>query len=480
MEAKITGDVSSVERNEKMEDAVMAINTFINAPERFKSDDEKKVFAERIYKYLSFYFSILPPEYLSEPSSLNKYFEAMNSHGKSLEQHEILKVELMKDEPSKEYFTKIWNAVSEMGRPIIRLNSDDETIETYRNHYEEAIRCCRTGDYDKAFSYCIEAFDKEDNDTILSIKAKRPEHGRQFTNQDEITDRSIISFPQFLSLVLDINLSIGGKYSFYRQDLITAFKENAVSNVRSFYYDMLFTRLLLDYYVITKEEGKTGNKYDILYGDCSGEDNLREKERVVQYQSMLYVSQTPVYEWLKPLIINLRQQRPESFSDILIWLKDTDDAYRKLPEKVELMSYKNVDRYWFWRLDYYLWERQEEFFPDNFEREIVNDYVFRANRSIEHLHPRHQEHNSEWDISDVHAFGNLAMISQGFNSEQSDDPVTVKFARIQDQANNHALQSLKLYKMFLDAGKTPGGWTTERMKAHQTEMYELLEESFNH
>ncbi len=100
-----------------------------------------------------------------------------------------------------------------------------------------------------------------------------------------------------------------------------------------------------------------------------------------------------------------------------------------------------------------LWEKKERLFENVNDQEMVGDYVFRANRSLEHLHPQHQDNNEKWLIECVHSFGNLAMISQSFNSQQSDDPVTVKFARIADQAHNHALQSLKLYKMYLDAGE---------------------------
>ena len=62
---------------------------------------------------------------------------------------------------------------------------------------------------------------------------------------------------------------------------------------------------------------------------------------------------------------------------------------------------------------------------------IVKDYVFKANRSIEHVHPQNQDHNSEWGEDAVNSFGNLALISQSFNSQQSNDSVKVKFARIE-------------------------------------------------
>ncbi|MBS7364745.1 MAG: DUF1524 domain-containing protein, partial [Paludibacteraceae bacterium] len=85
----------------------------------------------------------------------------------------------------------------------------------------------------------------------------------------------------------------------------------------------------------------------------------------------------------------------------------------------------------------------------------------------------------EWDDEDIHSFGNLAMISQSFNSQQSDDPVTVKFARITDQAHNHALQSIKMYLMYLDAKKSPSEWNVDVKNSHQKKMFELLQKSFS-
>lgn len=281
-------------------------------------------------------------------------------------------------------------------------------------------------------------------------------------------------------MTLDITLNLDGKYSFYRKELISLFKEYSIlgEHVHDFYNNLLFCRLLMDYYIITKEDGKDGNRYEILYYADDGHGSLDGKDRIIHYQSMLYVSQTPIYDWLKPLILKLMEARPIGCLELLEWIKDIDDAHRKLPS-AELLSYNNnVDRYWFWRLDYYLWEQKEEYFKNKEEQEIAGDYVFRANRSIEHLHLRDQENNTKWEDEYVHSFGNLAMISQSFNSEQSYDPVTVKFARVSEQADRHSLLSLKLYRMYLDAEKTPGGWTVEKMQQHQEKMYEVLKNSF--
>ena len=102
---------------------------------------------EMFNKNLSFFFSELPSYYASHPSSLNKYFEAMNITGKGLEQHEILKVELLKGQNNQEHLTRIWNLVADMSRPIIR-KSQDETEEEYLKKYETAINSCRNKAFD--------------------------------------------------------------------------------------------------------------------------------------------------------------------------------------------------------------------------------------------------------------------------------------------------------------------------------------------
>ena len=232
-------------------------------------------------------------------------------------------------------------------------------------------------------------------------------------------------------------------------------------------------RLLLDYYIVYKEGDEIANKYDIIFKEGSSAEALK------QYQSMLYVSQTPFYNWLKPVLERLHNEPAQNTDILLSWIKEIDNSLHTLPKDVSEMTYDNgIDRYWFWRLDYYLWERKEDYFDSEEDRQIVEEYVFRANRSIEHLHPQHQENNDVWDDGDIHSFGNLAMISQSFNSQQSDDPVTVKFARIMDQAHNHALQSIKMYLMYLDAEKSPSGWKVDIKNDHQAKMYELLVKSY--
>lgn len=465
--AVINRQVEILDPNRKMENGKKIIFDFMVS--QFSSDDMRESFAKSAYTRMSFFFSELPLSYASNPASLNKYFEAMNAGGKGLEQHEILKVKLMRGEENKVHLTQIWNAVCDLNRPVIKRNEKD-LEEGYRSKYMQAIELCRNRRFNEAFELCESSYDTEDNNEIGDIEAKQQDFRQSFI---ETGERSFITFPEFLMMVIDIYLNLSGSYSFYRKELLKIYESHPIPDKQDFYNQLLFYRLLLDYYIVYKEGDENTNKYDIVFKEGASAEALK------QYQSMLYVSQSPFYNWLKPVLERLHNETVRDTDELLLWIKEIDNSFHPLPRDVNEMTYDNgIDRYWFWRLDYYLWERKEDYFKTEEEKQIVEEYVFRANRSIEHLHPQHQENNDIWSDDDIHSFGNLAMISQSFNSQQSDDPVTVKFARIKDQAHNHTLQSIKMYLMYLDAEKSPLGWKVDIKNKHQDKMYDLLKKSY--
>ena len=465
--AVINRQVEILDPNRKMEDGKKIIFDFMVS--QFSSDDMRESFAKSAYTRMSFFFSELPLSYASNPASLNKYFEAMNAGGKGLEQHEILKVKLMQGEENKVHLTQIWNAVCDLNRPVIKRNEKD-LEEGYRSKYMQAIELCRNHRFNEAFELCESSYDTEDNNEIGDIEAKQQDFRQSFI---ETGERSFITFPEFLMMVIDIYLNLSGSYSFYRKELLKIYESHPIPDKQDFYNQLLFYRLLLDYYIVYKEGDENTIKYDIVFKEGASAEALK------QYQSMLYVSQSPFYNWLKPVLERLHNETVRDTDELLLWIKEIDNSLHPLPRDVNEMTYDNgIDRYWFWRLDYYLWERKEDYFKTEEEKQIVEEYVFRANRSIEHLHPQHQENNDIWDDDDIHSFGNLAMISQSFNSQQSDDPVMVKFARIKDQAHNHTLQSIKMYLMYLDAEKSPLGWKGDIKNKHQDKMYDLLKKSY--
>ena len=467
--------------NLKMQHALKVIADFLN-----NLGENKKTYCYNVYKRLTFFVAELPVGYKKSPKKLNKYFETMNSAGRSLEQHEKIKVELLKNCPDgydKSYFNNIWNEVERMDKRILCVEENEGTAYQIDAEIEKV---CQT---DIITDYAVERQEYQDYGMKIEDILPSEEEPKEQRARKDIS--SVIDFQELL--ILALNFTLNQESPLDKHKLEDVFK-NLLANfskIPLFYRNLYLIRLLLDRYVIRveKEDGK--NTYRLL----TDEETITEDERrLIQYQSMLYVS-TPAHKWLTPYLIWLKNleanvRKSLTASTLLDKLKEIDN-YQIHKEKdlksVDGMTYdKGVERYWFWRLDYYLWERRKEkdengnyrFFNAK-EQNIVDLYVFRANRSIEHLHPQNQVNNEKWDETDVNSFGNLAMISASFNSQQSNKSVEEKVGRIKSQLKSKELESLKMYKMYLAAGETDSGWIKEIKNAHQKEMYRILKESFS-
>ncbi|MDL2309605.1 DUF262 domain-containing HNH endonuclease family protein [Parabacteroides sp. OttesenSCG-928-B22] len=458
--------------NKSMENGLNAIRKFLD--EKFATEEDKLTYIRNVFTKLTFFISYLPDTYLNNPSSLNKYFEAMNAQGRGLEQHEILKVQLMRNEKNQEMLTKIWNVVSVMDKPIIP-KKEDMDISSYRAIYKNAIAECSIGRYDEALKKCREFADE--NADAFTIDDIEPQKNNFSSHIKEDGEDSIIKFTEFLLLVLDISTGDNKPFDFYKEDkLLERFdSKRGELNVQRFYHALLHYRLLFDFYVIRREFRGGQGVYILTYKDS---DTDKTADCLRQYQSMLHVSSYSFYHWLKPYLESLHEKKISSSSEMLTFLKALDnDRHPNVPEG-EQLCYGKIDRYWFWRLDYYLWEQREKWFIDKERQSIVSQYVFRENRSIEHFHPQDESYNDKWDSSAIDSFGNLAMISQSFNSQQSNDHIQVKFARIHEQINNKSLQSLKMYMMCIKANFNYNEWTMDLVKEHEEEMIELLKNSY--
>ena len=407
IKSKIKGYPTKAYVNKNMEEGLAAIKGFLES--NFNTQEERIEFVQQVFTRLTFFFSYLPSSYLADTTSLNKYFEAMNAQGKGLEQHEILKVQLMRGEKEQDYLTHIWNLASMMDHPII-AKEENQDEACYRQFYEEAISLCRQKRFHEALEKC--RYTSLDDEEEYSIDVIQPEKIEFKQNSYEDGENSIISFPEFLLLVLDVCTGGEQPASHYQPDKLIekfdALKTHFTAG--EFYEKMLYYRLLLDYYTIRRDiKDGQGNYSIILKGPKDDNDKLK------QYQSMLYVSTEAFYNWLKPYLRKLEQDELQSCAEMLAFLKKEDnERHGVLPARKDL-SYKGSGNisYWFWRLDYYLWEQRSTFFNEE-EQKIVEHYVFRRNRSIEHLHPQDESHNEEWEEEAVHSFGNLAMISQSF------------------------------------------------------------------
>lgn len=482
--------------NQKMCDGLETISDFLK--DKFRDEQYLVKFANQVYSRMAYFITELPEHYVENPSSLNEYFEAMNSSGKALEQHEILKVALLKDQPDsrKISFTKLWNKVSNFSlplRPKVEGRKDPSQnigVERQIGLYKEYIDACRNGNFDWVMDELCDSSNSETAQTIanIAIEKKEDNNASQFDKED-----AILSFAKFLLMMLAIH---NEDDSIARQNpskLLQIFKDNPPKNLERYYHQLLFYRLLLDMYVVRIENTSGGGIHTLIARNEETENLPKANDRVRQYQAMLEVS-TELHIWLLPLLKALAQ-RELSQSEILLHLIEIDkqNAHQSCPKLDELVfGNRNRSRYWFWRLDYAIWEKQllakenEDVFAEfgfgenGIDKQAILEYEFRENRSIEHLHPQDESKQPEkWDVEEINRFGNLAMISSSFNSEQRNWLVDSKLENIKPQVDNKSLQSLKLYFMYLQA-KKDGGWKqgeSGSMQTHERKIFKLLEES---
>ena len=249
--------------------------------------------------------------------------------------------------------------------------------------------------------------------------------------------------------------SISGYYkeSFYEQQLLRAFSDEIIHSldIPKFYEDILLYRLLLDYYFISLEREDWGLNYDlVLYSDEKG-----KMARCRQFEAMLYVSDTPLYHWITPLMHKLKNEGDIDADKLLDELKALDRKYRGGVEYDHLF-FPEVKVYWFRRLEYLIWENRKELFKqDEHSLAVADDYIFVSNRrSREHIIPQtpKSESNLRWDDSDEdtairNSFGNLVLISSSLNSKLSNESYDVKKAYVQSyqkRSMGGAIESLSL------------------------------------
>lgn len=449
--------------NSRMENAINLIKDWCK-----RKFHDISAFADYVWRNLTLFCCYLPQKYVDNPIELNRYFEAMNSTGRQLKQHEILLVELVSGHTNSVALSDLWQKIADNSKRIVP-NCDgtpeekDQARQVYKWYLANASDI-----FGRADSHT------EEFATIEEIKPALADNSSE--GNGESSKEMIISFEDLLLMALDITLGKDSSRQYYKSEhLLARFEEaNLQENglINAFFETLYKCRLLLDYKIIWQETGGDFD-YDIVTED--------KDHRLEKIQSMLYVShQGEFYRWL-PKYIKWLIENPNSSPEFeLEQLKNIDrELHPKIPFLGEL-NYNEVDRYWFWRLDYELWEHRNDAdgwlkdFPSL--KDVVNRYVFRANRSIEHLHPQTptDDKSEDWDKEDLNRFGNLAMISASFNSLQSNESAGVKMERIHHQIETSQLQSLKMLHMWM-VYRNGEKWTIDEVKNHEDAMYPYLE-----
>ncbi len=435
--------------------AQSTVETFINSiKDDEKNKYKKELFSQYVFEHASFFLCVIPQDYTIIEK--NKQFIRMNNRGKQLELVDILKVKLSSVEGlNSEEFLKKWNAISQMN--------------------------------------CVEKTDENNQQgkglTILDIIGSN--ESVNLPKENEIYYKSIIPFDEILLIAL--YRMKGCTVSYDRENILTTFGFEGEKRIYWEKEDVESFMIILEHqfdlfckYFIRRDKEEKYKWQDVKNepdkNNRNNERNNKEWNMLRQFQSYLYVSRE-AHQWMKDAFDWLDKNIFDP-SEFLKELKRLDNEYaRKLLDKGRSYAEKfpYINRYWFWRLDYYLWEGtlNKDSQLDKYVREVVNRYSFSSNRSVEHLHPQNESIEGSWDDDDaVNSFGNLAMISQTLNSYQSNKSVQEKFGKIEKSiADNKSVESLKLYWMYL-AYKKENKWTKEMAAVHCKTMCNILDEPF--
>ena len=214
LEAKIKGIECSF-LNEKMENGLNYISKHLK---KILQNNSDKDFENYIFEKLTFFLSELPRNY--SPMELNTYFERMNTSGKSLENYEILKVDIIRRlRTDKEKYTLLWNACSIMEKMILRKHNNEQ-LDSLRNRYKNVmIEIIQNGNIDNAFEKYQTKFDieeEEDSDDNQDLEATSIAIGDIAINTENpykivkrrTDEHSLLTFPEFLLQVLYICLNM--------------------------------------------------------------------------------------------------------------------------------------------------------------------------------------------------------------------------------------------------------------------------------
>ena len=515
LEAKIKGIECSF-LNEKMENGLNYISKHLK---KILQNNSDKDFENYIFEKLTFFLSELPGNY--SPMELNTYFERMNTSGKSLENYEILKVDIIRRlRTDKEKYTLLWNACSIMEKMILRKHNNEQ-LDSLRNRYKNAMsEIIQNGNIDNAFEKYQTKFDieeEEDSDDNQDLEATSIAIGDIAINTENpykiikrrTDEHSLLTFPEFLLQVLYICLNMNiseqekdGKAVegmlvtdfFDVRKLCDTFKwafDKRGLDAETFMRKLGLYRLITDYFIIRmNDEDEEPYPFKLYKGDD------KEKMKVRMYLAMLYSASSAMtyYMWMPQLLtylecfVSINNSLDINSTEYLAKLKAIDNKWHPEQSVVDNnLTYTTIDRYWFWRIDYYLWEQRELFFKNELLN-IVEKYVFRRNRSIEHIAPQHpkDEYGDKtrfyWDDESRpevawkrDCLGNMVMISSGQNSTLTNSCFEVKHAVMQRYASgNGTVESLKMLYVY----SKYSSWSLDNIDEHQRFSMNVLTYSY--
>ena len=465
-----------------------------------------------------------------EHTDLNRYFEIMNTRGEQLEQHDILKAQLMgylSNRKEQEFFSRVWSACSDMTgyvqmhlakeerEKIFGSGWNDEPSEDW-DDYEECLDMEQGGDHKVLIKSIIKpSFEVDVSD------------GKLEDDKTKIRFESIIGFPYFLLHVLRVFLSVESISMDEEKELGSLLDDKRLLNdfnevishgrmggkrikdsrgefARRFILFLLHSRFLFDQFIIKREyagddqEGVwslkelctsgAGYKKKAYYANTRLRyENEWEKTYAPRNKECLMIQSALRVSYTSPKVMHW-------ITELLVWLFDDESELPELSGRAERIAAEAVAEGFFEKAleemgAYDLQEYKSEDYAFGVrtphivfnyldyllwkeDKEKYKDFVFEFRNSVEHWYPQHPSDGTiePWDGRDV--FGNLCIISRSVNSKFSNLSPESKMKSYKKMVQKGSLK-LRIMGDIIE-GSSSEKWRQSACAKHEKEMIRLL------
>ncbi|ADV50871.1 protein of unknown function DUF262 [Cellulophaga algicola DSM 14237] len=412
------------------------------------------------------------------------YFEVMNNRGEQLEEHEIVKARLLdkiKDNKSgTAQFAKIWDACSQMNKPIQRLFKKDRAHffgENFNSYHFKADEDINEDDYKDTFLSIHQILSGA---SILDI-----EESKDVDKKEDF--EAIIDFPNFLMHVLKLYFSEVKDIPLNGDELLKRFEglEDEIDALK-FINKLLFYRVVFDRFIVTViEDEKSEDNTKWVLQKPKMYYYEKKKTKKLQYENTFKDLQESIIKCLSMLQVTFRTKKYKNYlQEILSWFGDAEDLEieskeflkklntlvintfnenRNYDEVVKEPHYNkgtSTPHFLFNFIDYLYWT----------ENQSNYSFEFKYRNSVEHHLPQSYRNESNIDVLDC--LGNLCLVSKSGNSKMNDESPKGKA----DETGKYYKESLPAKQLIMyKETNQKHKWERGEILKHYYDVLELLE-----
>ena len=509
-------------KNIKLDGEVDSILTF----DRLESENGLDGFLHYFYSKVMLVEVQMPPD-----TDVASYFEIMNNRGRQLQEHEILKAQLMSriiNSKSRSIFGYIWDACSQMDRPIHKFFSTKERDSLFGDTYD-GIRLSNLDVLSRVSrqSQSLSVLDiLEPSSSNFNVAAVE-EHEAEI--DQEINYTAIIDFNNFLIHVLkriysnaDIPLSSDKLLKIYKA---IPKKELDKVDPMTFLRSLFFYRVVFDRYLVKSTFGNENELDSESIQELEGISHTRwmltkpvmywknYAYRGKKYPSLNFKNtfedpdiQERIVKLLSMLQVTYRQRKNKNYLQFILSLFDPDNPSSlsiegdKFLDELENFTLEQFDKlnlnevlvlpkdnemdpldfysegtntphFLFNFIDYLVWVDQA-WNEETWDIDLDFDFTYR--NSIEHHFPQAQTHMMKGNIESreflLHCLGNLCLISRGSNSKLSDRSALDKATDTRYSGGQLTPKRMMMYNVT----RAQKEWNAEQIQAHYKDIIDLL------